>query len=68
VHYVAHIPFVPRTRFGRYVKKYHLWHHYKNETLWFGVTNPSMDFVGRTYRAVAEVERSASTRVLFPDQ
>ena len=68
VHYVAHIPFVPRTRFGRYVKKYHLWHHYKNETLWFGVTNPSMDFVGRTYRAVADVERSASTRVLFPEQ
>jgi 4-hydroxysphinganine ceramide fatty acyl 2-hydroxylase len=30
VHYVAHIPFNPKTPFGRYVKKYHLWHHYKN--------------------------------------
>jgi fatty acid hydroxylase family protein len=68
VHYVAHIPFVPRTPLGRYVKKYHLWHHYKNETLWFGVTNPSMDFAWRTYRPVAEVERSASTRILFPEQ
>ncbi|HEY4439662.1 MAG TPA: sterol desaturase family protein, partial [Candidatus Elarobacter sp.] len=68
VHYVAHIPFAPRTPLGRYVKKYHLWHHYKNETLWFGVTNPSMDFAGRTYRRVDDVERSASTRVLFPHQ
>jgi fatty acid hydroxylase family protein len=66
VHYVAHIPFVPKTRFGRWIKKYHLWHHFKNERMWFGVTNPSMDFVGRTYARVDEVERSGSTRVLFP--
>jgi len=66
VHYVAHIPFVPRTPFGRWIKRYHLWHHFKNERLWFGVTNPSMDLLGRTYRAVAEVERSATTRTLFP--
>ena len=66
VHYVAHIPFVPKTPFGRWIKKYHLWHHFKNERMWFGVTNPSMDFVGRSYARVAEVERSGSTRVLFP--
>jgi 4-hydroxysphinganine ceramide fatty acyl 2-hydroxylase len=66
VHYVAHIPFVPKTPFGRWIKKYHLWHHFKNERMWFGVTNPSMDFVGRTYARVEEVERSGSTRVLFP--
>jgi 4-hydroxysphinganine ceramide fatty acyl 2-hydroxylase len=66
VHYVAHIPFVPKTRFGRWIKKYHLWHHFKNERMWFGVTNPSMDFVGRSYARVVEAERSASTRVLFP--
>jgi Na+/melibiose symporter-like transporter len=66
VHYVAHIPLVPKTPFGRWIKKYHLWHHFKNEQMWFGVTNPSMDFVGRTYARVDEVERSGSTRVLFP--
>jgi len=66
VHYVAHIPYVPKTAFGRWIKKYHLWHHYKNERMWFGVTNPSMDFVGRTYARVDDVERSGSTRVLFP--
>jgi hypothetical protein len=66
VHYVAHIPFVPLTPFGRWIKKYHLWHHFKNERLWFGVTNPSMDLVGRTYRRVTDVERSTTTRTLFP--
>jgi 4-hydroxysphinganine ceramide fatty acyl 2-hydroxylase len=66
VHYVAHVPFVPKTRFGRWIKKYHLRHHFKNERMWFGVTNPSMDFVGRSYARVDEVERSGSTRVLFP--
>jgi hypothetical protein len=28
VHYVAHIPYQPRTRLGRWVKQYHLRHHF----------------------------------------
>jgi hypothetical protein len=65
VHYVAHIPFVPVTPFGRYIKKYHLLHHFKNEHYWFGVTNPSMDVVVGTYREKAAVQRSATTRQLY---
>jgi len=65
VHYVAHIPYRPRTPFGRWMKKYHLWHHFKNERLWFGVTNPTMDFLSRTYAPVQGVEKSESTKVLF---
>jgi Fatty acid hydroxylase len=65
VHYVAHIPFNPVTPFGRYVKKYHLWHHFKNERFWYGVTNPSMDFAGGTYRNVDAVERSTSVREIW---
>jgi 4-hydroxysphinganine ceramide fatty acyl 2-hydroxylase len=65
VHYVAHIPFNPVTPFGRYVKKYHLWHHFKNERYWFGVTNPSMDFAGATYRDVDAVERSTTVREIW---
>ncbi len=64
VHYVAHIPFAPRTRFGRWIKKYHLWHHFKNERLWFGVTNPALDVLVRTYRRVQDADRTATTRVL----
>jgi 4-hydroxysphinganine ceramide fatty acyl 2-hydroxylase len=31
VHYVAHIPYQPRTRIGRWVKQYHLRHHFISE-------------------------------------
>jgi hypothetical protein len=65
VHYVAHVPYVPKTRAGRFMKKYHLWHHFKNERKWFGVTNPAMDFAAGSYARVAEVEKSPTTRALF---
>ena len=65
VHYVAHVPFVPVTPFGKYIKKYHLWHHFKNEHFWFGVTNPSMDYLGNTYRDVEGVPRSTTVREIW---
>jgi 4-hydroxysphinganine ceramide fatty acyl 2-hydroxylase len=65
VHYVAHIPYQPRTRMGRWIKQYHLRHHFISEKFWFGVSNPSMDFFGRTYKPAREVERSATTRKLY---
>jgi 4-hydroxysphinganine ceramide fatty acyl 2-hydroxylase len=65
VHYVAHVPFVPVTPWGRYMKKYHLWHHFKNEHFWFGVTNPSMDYALGTYRDVEGVERSTTVREIW---
>jgi hypothetical protein len=64
-HYIAHIPYQPRTRIGRWVKQYHLRHHFISEKFWFGVSNPSMDFVGRTYKSAREVERSGMTRKLY---
>lgn len=67
VHYVAHIPYRPRTRFGRWMKKYHLWHHFKNEQLWYGVSNPVLDVIARTYRAPDSVPRSTTARVLHPE-
>jgi 4-hydroxysphinganine ceramide fatty acyl 2-hydroxylase len=65
VHYVAHIPFTPLTPFGKYVKKYHLWHHFKNEHFWYGVTNPSMDYAGGTYRDQESVPRSTTVREIW---
>jgi sterol desaturase/sphingolipid hydroxylase (fatty acid hydroxylase superfamily) len=65
VHYVAHVPFRPRTPFGRWMKKYHLLHHFKNENYWFGVTNPSMDILIGTYRGPHDAAKSGTTRNLF---
>lgn len=67
VHYVAHIPYRPVTRFGRWMKKYHLWHHFKNEHYWFGVSNPALDAVHRTYRDPEAVPRSTTARILHPE-
>jgi hypothetical protein len=65
VHYVAHIPYQPRTRFGRWMKRYHLWHHFKNEHFWFGVSNPTLDFVYGTFRQPDAVTRSTTVRELY---
>jgi len=62
VHYIAHIPATPITPWGRWMKKYHLLHHYKNEGLWFGVTNPALDLLVGTYRAAGAAEKSSTVR------
>ena len=67
VHYTAHIPYRPHTRFGRWMKRYHLWHHFKNERFWFGVTNPVLDLVSGTYRQPDSVARSTTARGRHPD-
>ena len=64
VHYVAHVPYRPRTRLGRWIKQYHLRHHFISEKHWFGVSNPSLDVAFGTYAKANAVERSATTRKL----
>ncbi|MBV8638735.1 MAG: fatty acid hydroxylase, partial [Candidatus Eremiobacteraeota bacterium] len=51
----------------KYMKKYHLWHHFKNEHFWFGVTNPTMDYAGITYRNVEAVPRSTTVREIWKE-
>jgi sterol desaturase/sphingolipid hydroxylase (fatty acid hydroxylase superfamily) len=65
VHYVAHIPYQPRTRLGRWIKQYHLRHHFISEKHWFGVSNPTLDTVFGTFRGPGAAERSATTRRLY---
>jgi 4-hydroxysphinganine ceramide fatty acyl 2-hydroxylase len=68
VHFIAHQPYTPKTAFGRWMKRYHLRHHFVNEKLWFGVSNPSMDFVYRTYRDLNDATRSKTTKILYPGE
>ncbi len=65
VHYVAHIPYRPLTPIGRWMKQYHLRHHYVSEKDWFGVSNPSLDIIFGTFRNPGEVRKSKTTRKLY---
>ncbi|MGD8191412.1 sterol desaturase family protein [Brevibacillus ginsengisoli] len=63
-HYAAHRPIQPMTSWGRWMKRLHLLHHFKNENYWFGVTNPSMDMLMGTFKQEKAVEKSQSVRNL----
>ncbi len=67
VHFIAHMPYVPKTAAGRWMKRYHLRHHFVNEKLWYGVSNPAMDVVYGTFRDRGRHGRSRTTHVLHPD-
>lgn len=56
-HFVSHRPIVPRTAMGRWMKKFHLLHHYMNENYWFGVTHPTMDALFHTSPDKTNVDR-----------
>ena len=47
VHYYTHHA-KPKSRIGKYLKRYHLAHHHKEPDLLFGVRNPLWDIVFRT--------------------
>ncbi|MES9691843.1 fatty acid hydroxylase [Bacillus toyonensis] len=63
-HYIAHKPIRPVTKFGRWLKKQHILHHYKNEKFWFGVSNPVFDFIFGTLKDGKDVELSETARNL----
>jgi 4-hydroxysphinganine ceramide fatty acyl 2-hydroxylase len=65
VHYVAHIPYQPKTPFGRWLKQYHLRHHFISEKHWFGVSTPTLDTVFGTFRGPDATEKSSTVRKLF---
>ncbi|MDE2062107.1 MAG: sterol desaturase family protein [Bradyrhizobium sp.] len=65
VHYVAHIPYQPRTQFGRWLKQYHLRHHFISEKHWFGVSNPTLDGLFGTFHGPDAAEKSSTVRKLY---
>ena len=65
VHYVAHIPYQPRTPFGRWLKQHHLRHHFISEKHWFGVSNPTLDGVFGTFHGPDATEKSRTVRKLY---
>lgn len=67
VHFAAHRPgSKPWTPWSRFMKKFHLWHHFKHEKLWYGVTSPLFDFAFGSTKDHHEVDPSPTVRTLVP--
>ena len=49
LHWACHA-LAPRTRFGRWARRHHFYHHFSSAKFNHGVTSPIWDLVFRTYR------------------
>lgn len=50
IHYYEH-HFTPTTRLGKFLRRYHMEHHYKDSNAHFGISSPLWDLVFGTWRA-----------------
>ncbi len=60
IHYATH-HFPMTTRIGRFLKEYHMKHHYVDEHTAYGVSNPLWDYVFNTVPEWARNRRKAAT-------
>ncbi|MGD6801994.1 sterol desaturase family protein [Rossellomorea vietnamensis] len=63
-HFIAHRPIKPKTRFGKWVKKTHTLHHFKNENFWYGVSTPFVDALFGSLKEQTDVETSETVKDL----
>lgn len=62
VHLGHHIAeYKPITSWSKKLKKAHLFHHYHNENLWWGITNSLGDYLMGTYKKQKETNQSETT-------
>lgn len=66
-HFMAHSNYVPRTKLYKSVWKHHRLHHFKNETLWLGVSMRAGDLVLGTSPDPKSAPKSATCRTLGID-
>jgi len=50
--------------YGRWMKKAHQLHHYKNEHYWWGITNPIGDVLFGTFRSNNSVKKSDTVKTI----
>jgi sterol desaturase/sphingolipid hydroxylase (fatty acid hydroxylase superfamily) len=53
IHYYTH-HFHPRNRVGKWLRRYHLMHHFQDSTVRYGISSPLWDLVFRTFRGPSE--------------
>ena len=50
IHYYTH-HFHPKSGVGSWLRRYHLRHHFQDDSVRYGISNPLWDIIFRTYRA-----------------
>ena len=66
-HYIAHIRWRPRSKHYRHIVDAHRWHHFKNESRWWGVSMTMADRVLGTSGTPETVPHSDTVRTLGID-
>jgi hypothetical protein len=63
-HFLIHTPYHPRSKTYARIRRAHIWHHFRNEHHWFGVTIHVADRLLRTYPDKDAVPLSPTARSL----
>lgn len=65
-HLLCHVPYMPKTAAGKIMRQRHLWHHFRNEKLWYSVSVPALpiDAIARTAPTFKDAPASANCRFL----
>lgn len=63
IHYYVH-HFNPKNKVGKYLKRYHLVHHYADHDAKWGVSNPLWDYVFRTVEMKKAKDKTTRTRAV----
>ena len=66
-HFIAHVPYQPRSAYVRTIRRNHQMHHFKNEHYWHAFTVPLIDRLMGTGPDPAEVDKSETVRTLGID-
>ena len=67
VHYIVHVPYIPRSRYARRIWKNHQLHHFKHEEYWHAFMAPGLDRLFGTSPDPKTIERSPTVRTLGVD-
>ncbi len=63
-HFLIHTPYRPRSALYARIRRAHIWHHFRNEHSWFGVTIHTADRLLGTYPERDAVPLSPTARSL----
>lgn len=57
IHYASHRPVKLWSPWSKWMKKKHLLHHHLDEQAWYGVSNPTMDYLLGTWKTATKSKR-----------